>query len=324
MVGTLAVMVVFALVATAFVVSPRPGSFLIRLAFDREGAKTAKMMERYVPAGVTGSTDVPYGPGDDEKLDVWFPETATAALPTIVWVHGGAWVAGDKSTVAPYLKILASHGYTAVGINYSIAPGARYPTPVRQTNSALAWLVGNAAEHHVDPSRMILAGDSAGAQIAAQVAALTVDPAYAADMEIAPAITPEHLLGTVLNCGPYDPVLIENVDGLTGWFVRTVAWAYLGTKDFDDPRVEQATVVDRVTAQYPPTWISGGNGDPLTPQGRAMASRLTSLGVDVTSVFFPDGRTPALGHEYQFQLDTPAAQQALSSTVRFLAGLVSR
>ncbi len=317
-------MVVIALVATAFVVSPRPGSLLIRFAFDREGAKTAKMMEKYVPAGVTGRTDLVYGSGDDEKLDVWRPESTTAALPTIVWVHGGGWVAGDKSTVAPYLKILASHGYTAVGINYSIAPGARYPTPVRQTNEALAWLVENAAEHHVDSSRMILAGDSAGAQIASQVAALTVDPAYATDVEITPALRGDQLIGTILNCGPYDPALIENESGLTGWFVRTVAWAYLGTKDFDDPRVEQATVVDHVTAQYPPTWISGGNGDPLTPQGRAMASRLTSLGVDVTSVFFPDDRTPALGHEYQFKLDTPAAQQSLSSTVEFLAGLVAR
>src|SRR5690606_17409491 len=114
-------------------------------------------------------------------------------LPTVVWVHGGGWVAGDKSEVANYLRILAGHGYTVVGVNYPIAPRATYPTPTRRVNDALRHLVSHARRLHVDPTRIVLAGDSAGAHIAAQVAAITTVAGYAELVGIEPALAPEQL-----------------------------------------------------------------------------------------------------------------------------------
>ncbi len=305
--------------ALAFVVSPWPGSLVLRYLFDSGGARTAAAMTAHVPDSVSGQTNLAYGPGPDELLDVWYPTGTMSSLGTVLWVHGGGWVGGDKSTVAPYLKILASQGYTTVGINYSLAPGATYPTPVLQTNRALGWVTAHAAELHVDPTRVVLAGDSAGAQIAAQVASLIVNPAYAAQMQLTPTLPASSLVGTVLNCGPYDPPMIEGATGLDGWFIKTVGWAYLGTKDFTDPRVAQASIVDNVNASFPPAWVSGGNGDPLTPQGQALVAELTGLGVKVTPLFFPADYEPKLPHEYQFNLDTAAGQSALTGTVAFLA-----
>ena len=56
--------------------------------------------------------------------------------------------------------------------------------------------------------------------------------------------------------------------GLVGGLIRTFAWSYSGVKDFqhDYPRIAELSVVDYVTGDFPPTFISGGNGDPLTPQ----------------------------------------------------------
>ncbi len=318
MVPVSGLLVVLLLGVVAFMVSPWPGSLTLRYLFDKGGAKTALAMTAHVPASVSGRTDLAYGPGPDERLDVWYPAGTDRALGTVLWVHGGGWVGGDKSTVAPYLKILAAQGYTTIGINYSLAPGASYPTPVDQTNRALAWMSAHAADLHVDPTRVVLAGDSAGAQIAAQVAALTVDPAYAAQLQLTPALGAPDVVGAVLDCGPYDPVLIENQTGLAGWFVRTVGWAYLGTKDFSDPRVTQASIVANASAAFPPAWLTGGNGDPLTPQGQALAARLGELGVDVTALFYPADDEPTLPHEYQFNLDTPAGQRALAGTLAFL------
>jgi acetyl esterase/lipase len=79
------------------------------------------------------------------------------------------------------------------------------------------------------------------------------------------------------------------------------------------------STIDDVTADFPPTWISGGNGDPLTAtQSRPLHDRLDQLGVDVTALFFPDDTQPPLPHEYQFHLDRPEAHQALQSTIDWL------
>ncbi|RLV51396.1 alpha/beta hydrolase, partial [Aeromicrobium phragmitis] len=65
--------------------------------------------------------------------------------------------------------------------------------------------------------------------------------------------------------------------------------------------------------------VTGGNADPLTPQGKAFAERLTAAGVDVTTMFWPDDYTPALQHEFQFDLRLEAAQETLAATRAFLA-----
>src|SRR5690606_40113051 len=110
---------------------------------------------------------VPYGDaGPDTSFDIFWPQTGADALPTVVWIHGGAWISGDKVDVAPYLRILAAEGYTTVGLNYTVAPEAAYPTAIRQLNDALAHLVANAGEYRIDTDRIVLAGDSAGAQLA--------------------------------------------------------------------------------------------------------------------------------------------------------------
>lgn len=314
---------VFLVVGISFQVSPRPGAFVIKWAFDKGGVASNDVLASYVPDGIDGLRDVSYGDeGDATTLDAWFPKTAAVsgeALPTVVWVHGGGWVSGDKSEVANYLKIIAGRGYTVIGINYSLAPGAKYPTPVRQANEALAYVAANAAQLHADPSRIVLAGDSAGAHIAAQLAAITTNPAYASEVGITPSIQASSLVGMVLNCGPYVPSMIRDSGGLGGWFVKTVAWAYIGTKDFDAPVMKEVDLVRNTTAAFPSTWISGGNNDPLTEQGEAFAKHLTGLGVDVTPLFFAADHEPELGHEYQFDLGLADSKTALEGTSAFLA-----
>jgi acetyl esterase/lipase len=107
--------------------------------------------------------------------------------------------------------------------------------------------------------------------------------------------------------------------------LRTVLWSYSGTKDFlDDPAFDTASVAQYVTDAFPPSFISAGNGDPLGPQSVLMAAALRAKGVRVDELFFPPDTTPALPHEYQFNLDTGAGQQALERAVAFLNGVMPR
>jgi len=308
----------------AFRLSPWPSAMIIRRAFDEEGSRVSQALEKHLPADVSAALNQLYDETDDESLDVFYPSTiegSVKTLPTIVWVHGGAWISGSKDHIANYLRILAGKGYTVVGVDYSLAPAGTYPTPVRQVLEALAYLQKNAERLHVNRSRIILAGDSAGAQIAAQTANVITVPSYAEEVGVEPSINRSQLRGVILYCGPYDISQARHI-GYFGAFVQTILWSYSGTKDFmNDPHFVEGSVINYITPDFPPTFISAGNGDPLMPQSRAFADVLSRHGVYVDSLFFPNNYTPAIPHEYQFNLDSDAGKLALERSVKFLSGL---
>ena len=111
---------------------------------------------------VESSLNEQYRPNDKGAcLDVYYPSSikdTAKTLPTVVWVHGGAFISGDKADIANYAKILASRNYTVVSVGYSLAPEKHYPTPIFQVNDALAYLDRNAVRLHIDSNRYILAG----------------------------------------------------------------------------------------------------------------------------------------------------------------------
>ena len=144
------------------------------------------------------------------------------------------------------------------------------------------------------------------------------DPSYAGRMGIAPSLGPRQLAAVLLLSGAYD---IEQVstDGNDGWLVRTVLWAYSGTRDFmSDERFKLASVTRNVTSAFPPAFVSSGNGDPLVSQAVALVQKLEALGVPTDSLFFPADYRPLLPHEYQFNLDIAAGQQALERMLQFV------
>ena len=303
----------------AFQISPWPGAMLIRYEFEKGGRNTAQKMERHAPAGITEVADQQYRQNDkDAYLDVFYPEHTTTPLPTIVWVHGGGWVSGDKDEVDPYLKLVAAKGYTVVGVNYSIAPEKQYPTPILQVNDALQYLQQHAARLNINTARMALAGDSAGSQIVAQIGTIITNPTYAHDMNIQPALAKETLKTMVLFCGAYD-LNLPNYSGADGWFLHTVLWAYSGKKDFlSDPALRHASVINYVTRDFPPTFITAGNVDPLETQSTEFAKKLAGLGVATSALFYPQNYQPALNHEYQFDLDNADGTHAFDQMIAFL------
>lgn len=318
---------------------------VIRAVFQSNAAKVKTVMEEYAPkSGVDSVLNVTYAETPDSQLDVFYPTGTDKPLGTIIWTHGGAWVSGSKDNDTPYFQILASHGYTVIGLNYGYGPEHTYPYAVYQLNDALAFIVKNAETYHVDPTKLIMAGDSAGAQLTAQLAAAITDPTYATVISslpntnihtLTPAITPEQLRGVILNCGIYDmaamiasPDQSNTASSTESWVTKllvwgndTSLWAYTGTRDLQNSvALSQMSSINYVTSKFPATYISGGNADPLTDaQSKPMAAKLTALGVSVDSLFWPATETPPLPHEYQFKLNLAAAQTALTRTLAFVA-----
>ena len=307
--------------------SPWPGALLIRGLFGIDTRRVERALENHHPGGIAIVEDEIYQPGDpDAKLDVYFPASTPTAvcLPTLVWTHGGAWLSGDKLNNRGYFALLASHGYAVVALNYSLAPGSNYPTPIYQVNAALDYLLQNSERLHIDQGRLMLAGDSAGAQISSQVALLVTSPLYARDLGVLPALTVDQLRGVIFYCGFYD--MRSFIDGgrlapipVLDWGIRTMVRAYAGSRALDSAHLRQMSTIDHVTEEFPPTFLSGGNGDPLTDsQSRPMAEKLRGLGVSVATLFYAEDHRPELPHEYQFNLDGTDGQKALTTMLNFM------
>ncbi len=315
-IGTLALLQL--LVWIAFQVSPWPNALLIRHVFTQNSQKVAQAQQKYVPAGIAQVQDQQYRTGDnDAKIDVFYGEHVSTQQPTIVWVHGGGWVSGNKNDIDNYMMIMASHGFTTISVNYTIAPEKQYPTPIIQLNDALGYIQQNAQRLHVDDSRLVMAGDSAGSQIVAQMANIVTSPTYANDIGIQPKLTAAKLKGLLLNCGAYD-LALPDYNGPFGKFLHTVLWAYSGTQDFlHDPKLKTASVANYLTSSFPPAFITAGNVDPLLAQSTELADRLQKLGVKTDTLFYPPDHKPQLNHEYQFELDNADGQNALQRMVDF-------
>jgi len=308
----------------AFWVSPWPGALLIRHVFNQSDQKTLAALEKHVPnTPIAVLPDLQYQKGNSEALlDVYTPKSAVQAhqtLPVVIWTHGGAWVSGDKANDEPYFKLIAAAGFTVVSVDYTLAPEKTYPAQIHELNDAYAYVAANATRLHADSKKIFLAGDSAGSQLSSQMAAIITNPSYAKEVGIIPSLH----AGAILFCGIY------KMEGLTepnpllpqiiSWGNDTSTWAYTGTKDKSSPLVRQMSAFYHVTKDFPPTFISGGNGDPLTnAQSVPFADELGLLQVPVTALFYPSSHMPSLPHEYQFNLDTTDGQQAFTRMVQFL------
>jgi len=153
--------------------------------------------------GVKRTADVHYGPDERQRLDVYEPTTHPAKpMPVLVFIHGGGFVRGDKSSAgSPFYDNIgyyfARHGVLAVLATYRLAPAHPWPSGARDVGAAIHWTRDNAEKFGGDRHRIVLWGHSAGAAHAA---------AYAFDARFQ-LPTPPRMAGLILMAGVYDPVL---------------------------------------------------------------------------------------------------------------------
>lgn len=113
--------------------------------------------------------DIAYGDGAGEKLDVFRTAAGGGAAPVLVFVHGGYWRALDKSDQSFVAPSFTADGAVVVIPNYALAPAVTIEHIVLQLTRALEWTWRHAAEYGGDPSRIVVAGHSAGGHLAAML-----------------------------------------------------------------------------------------------------------------------------------------------------------
>nr|MBQ8243982.1 alpha/beta hydrolase [Oscillospiraceae bacterium] len=281
--------------------------FLFRI----NAAKSDKRRDSAIPLpeGIIQCRNISYGShGDDNLLDVYYPEGTTAPLPTIVSVHGGGYVYGSKEIYRRYGMDLAKRGFAFVNFNYRLAPKWKFPTPLADTNAVLQWVVRNAARYHLDPDRIFLVGDSAGAQIASQYAAIHANPEYAALFQLKLPKIRIRALG--LNCGMYD--MAAQASELPR---KAMALDYLGKAlSGDDPRFR---VLEAISSGYPPAFVTTACHDFLREHAQPMYQLLREKGIEAQWKCYGTENNELVGHVFHVNILLEEAIQCNDDTAAF-------
>ena len=127
----------------------------------------ATLQEKEPYPGIKVERDIKYGPAERNLLDVFTPEIDSSARPVLIFIHGGAFVTGDKhSTGSPFYDNIAlwaaRHGFIGVTLIYRLAPQSPWPAGAEDIALAVNWVADNIGSRGGDGSRIYLLGHSAG------------------------------------------------------------------------------------------------------------------------------------------------------------------
>ncbi len=230
------------------------------------------------------------GPGGDIRARLYRPATAApgAALPLVIFSHGGGYTIGSLKSHDPQCRYLANAiPAIVVALDYRLAPDHPFPAAVEDVDAAVQWLAANAPALGAVPERLALAGDSAGGNLSAVAAHLAHDRANDDGGDV-PAIRQlcliypnTDLFGDHASHALFDADLALTRE-VTDWFIQ----CYLPDPAMrTDPRF--APLLREDLSALPPTHIILAEFDPLRDEGLAYAARLKDAGVPVTERTFP-------------------------------------
>jgi acetyl esterase/lipase len=221
--------------------------------------------------------------GTSLRLDLYTPAGATGALPTLLYLHGGAWAAGDKSDMAvERLMPLVGHGFAVASANYRLVPSVTYPAPVHDVKAAVRWLRANAAEYSLDPDRIAIGGASAGGHLASLAALTEGDPELEGDVGEHAGVS--SAVGAVVAYFPGSDLLISGGRApLEAQILPpppTAALLGLERIDDDPELVRSASPRYRAHAGAPPHLLLHGDRDTMVnhEQSRLLHEALSAAG----------------------------------------------
>jgi acetyl esterase/lipase len=316
--GLLAVALGAGVAAGLYSISVEPGAAIVKAVFEAKPEVTppSGFAQIETTVALAKHAQIHAKGAPTAHLDIYTSKNASGVQPVVLWIHGGGFISSSADTVRDYVILLASKGFVVANLDYSLAPGSRYPVPVEQANAALSYLRATALKYGGDSNNIFIGGDSAGAEIAAELGSVQTDPALARELDLRPGAPSKSVRGMILFCGLYDMRTVAD----TGFpALRTYLWAYTGQRNWTDFRaIDQLSATSTAGGRYPPTFLAVGDKDPLSTQASELASHLRREGVTVATEFW-NGTGDGLTHEYQFDFALPQAHATFAATLSFLA-----
>jgi acetyl esterase/lipase len=262
----------------------RAARFIPRVSFTPFLARMVRRLQRWrgvaplpVAEGIeVRDVQVPAGGGETRRVRVYRPAALGGPRAAMLWIHGGGFIIGTpEQDEAHSLELCRSLGLVVAAVDYRLGPEHAHPVPLEDCYAALQWLRGECAALGVDPARIAVGGNSAGAGLAAGLALLAHDRgriALAFQLLIYPMLDDR-------------TALRRDIDGtrLRMWSAKSnrFGWsAYLGREPGGDGVPDYAAPARRADLSgLPPAWIGVGTCDLFHDEDVAYAARLRAAGV---------------------------------------------
>lgn len=226
--------------------------------------------------GISRIANLTYGPLERQKLDVYQPKNTKTPRPVIVFTYGGGFKSGSKDEYGFVAEAFSSLGYVTVIFDYRLYPQATWPAYLEDGAQAIAWVSKEIGKYGGDPNRILIAGHSAGAYIAAMLA---VNPEY-----LRAANVPDGTIKAALTfSGAYE---FWNANRKAhGGFIGADIQEVMGPAE----TAPQTQPINYVEKSAPPFVIVHGTDDGLLEpaQAKAMKKKLESVNVPVIYLEYP-------------------------------------
>lgn len=309
------ILIILIIIALIFILyglifTPYPFVFLLRAKKSTNTDKAPNNIEE-IKTLIDTELNVKYSSNyPNSQYDVYKPKIKTDK--TIVWLHGGAFVAGSSVGLRNFGPLIASQGYNFYAINYAHAPEYPFPSQMLQLDEFLSFI-----KKEFSVEDVVLGGDSAGANI---VACYSTIKNF--NNEIKNKFKNEVMVkGLLLFCGPYDFCEDQNfvIPKKFEKFMKYILWSYLGHKNWQKSNKQVlASPLRNLNSKFPPSYICDGKKFSFMWQGELMVKKLRKEGVYVKSRFYKE-----LPHEFQFdyQQYPTEALQVYKDSIKFLSKL---
>jgi acetyl esterase len=249
-----------------------------------------------MPAAIE-ETDIPGGPTGKVHVHIVRPQGSTGELPVTMYFHGGGWVLGGFDTHERLVRELANgSGSAMVFVDYTPSPGAKYPVPPEEGYRAMEYIAENGRQHNLDSSRLAVAGDSVGGNMAAVVAMM-------AKQRDGPDIRFQALFYPVTDAS-FETGSYRQFD--SGYWLARDGMKWFWDNYLPDKKERNQPMASPMRASVdqlkglPPTLLITDENDVLRDEGEAYAHKLIEAGVPTTGVRF-------LGTIHDFMMLNPLA-----------------
>lgn len=294
-------------------------AYSLKIFFGLLGRVGGFLLNFGLTRGLDLFRDLRYGSERGQSLDILRrPLSESSKLPVLVFFHGGGWVSADKKIYDGIAATFARSGFLTFNVNYRLAPKHRFSASLRDAVRAVDWIDRNVERYGGDRSAMVLAGDSAGAQIASWYASALHNDSLLRQIGIQSPVSRVSVKGMLLFYGVFD---FDTVLDARFPFIKIFARSFLGADSQEYARNSKlASPIRQVSRNLPPVWLCVGEEDGLCAQSQAYASALEDQGVCCRTLFF-SGEYRA-NHGFLFFRWLRSSQTAVASALDFLRDFV--
>ena len=246
----------------------------------------------------------------EAKLDVYRPRNASGPTPTLIYIHGGGWVFGDKSGAVmqfiPYLEM----GWAVVNVEYRLASVSLAPAAVEDCRCALRWVISKAKDYNFDTEKLVVTGHSAGGHLSLMTGML---PESAGLDRQCPGNNENLKVAAIVNWFGITDV----ADILEGPNVQTYAVAWLGSMASRVEVARRVSPLSYVRPGLPPILTIHGDADKVVPYSHAVRlhDALNKAGVPNQLLTIPGGKHGGFSKEETLKIFSTIREFLLSQKI---------